>query len=116
MNSALPAQRRSRYYVVITQRGEIANTWRWEIRRKWKPIGVKYSEGGLSSRGKSSWQACPGGSVEPIDSGCLKFQKLVFALGLWMVPSSGRDGAVPYIPEALREAGARRLPAEREVF
>jgi len=41
---------RSRYYVITTQRGEIANTWHWEIRRKWKPIGVNYSEGGFKSQ------------------------------------------------------------------
>jgi hypothetical protein len=41
---------RSRFYVITTQHGEVANTWRWEIRRKWKPIGVNYSDGGFKSQ------------------------------------------------------------------
>jgi hypothetical protein len=42
--------RRARYYVIATPQGESRGTWRWEIRRKWKPVGLTYSEGGFSSR------------------------------------------------------------------
>jgi hypothetical protein len=41
--------RRTRYYVVATQQEECCDTWRWEIRLKWKPVGLA-SEGGYLSR------------------------------------------------------------------
>lgn len=41
--------RRNRYYVVATQQEESCDIWRWEIRLKWKQVGLA-SEGGYSSR------------------------------------------------------------------
>ena len=42
-----PSLRRS-FYVVVSSSGN-SRDWGWEIRRKWKPLGVKLRESGFRS-------------------------------------------------------------------
>jgi hypothetical protein len=37
------------YYVVTSRRGEYPDRWRWEIRRKSKPLGIKMTGDGYQS-------------------------------------------------------------------
>jgi hypothetical protein len=49
------------YYVISSRYGEHPERWRWEIRRKSKPLGVKLTADGFQSEaaakfaGKGSW-------------------------------------------------------------
>ena len=43
-----PSPRRS-FYVVVSRSGESPDCWSWEIRRKWKPMGVRLCEDGFRS-------------------------------------------------------------------
>jgi hypothetical protein len=43
-----PSPRRS-FYVVVSRSGESLDCWCWEIRRKWKPMGVRLCEDGFRS-------------------------------------------------------------------
>jgi hypothetical protein len=43
-----PSPRRS-FHVVVTRNGTAHEAWCWEIRRKWKPMGVRLWEGGFRS-------------------------------------------------------------------
>jgi len=43
-----PSPRRS-FYVVVSRDGSGRFAWRWEIRRKRKPMGVKLCQGGFRS-------------------------------------------------------------------
>jgi len=43
-----PSPRRS-FYVAISRTGGDQDSWRWEIRRKRRPMGVKLWEGGFPS-------------------------------------------------------------------
>jgi hypothetical protein len=37
------------YYVITSRRGERADRWSWEIRRKSKPLGIKMTGDGYQS-------------------------------------------------------------------
>ena len=43
-----PSPRRA-FYVVVARNGTGHEDWCWEIRRKWKPLGVRLWEGGFRS-------------------------------------------------------------------
>jgi hypothetical protein len=43
-----PSPRRS-FYVIVSRNHARPDCWCWEIRRKWKPMGVKLRQGGFRS-------------------------------------------------------------------
>jgi hypothetical protein len=43
-----PSPRRS-FYVVVSRTGSNPESWLWEIRRKWRPMGVRLREDGFRS-------------------------------------------------------------------
>ena len=43
-----PSPRRS-FYVVVSRSGSAQQEWSWEIRRKRKPLGIRFREGGFGS-------------------------------------------------------------------
>ena len=45
-----PSPRKS-FYVAVFRNGNERNAWCWEIRRKWRPMGVRLREGGFGSYG-----------------------------------------------------------------
>jgi hypothetical protein len=38
------------FYIAISWSGNRQDAWCWELRRKWKPMGVKLRESGFRSR------------------------------------------------------------------
>jgi hypothetical protein len=43
------------YYVVTRETGERPNPWRWEIRRRSKPMGVNLGAGGYQSQAAAEY-------------------------------------------------------------
>ena len=68
-----PSPRRS-FYVVVSWTGNDQSSWRWEIRRKRKPMGVKLWDGGFRS-----YQAAQSAGKQALED---------FLNGLSMEPSS----------------------------